>query len=286
MTVRAGGGVVVRTGKNGKEYLLVHRPSYKDWTLPKGKVDSGETVEEAAVREVQEETGFTVKPTGFIGAVGYTIGASRSKAVHYWLMEATGGEFRKNSEVDEIAWLRPKKARRRLSYEIDTGVLVRAQEQLKRPSLGKVFIVRHGYAGVRNRRDPNDYLRSIDETGKKQAGRVASRLAAQPLSALASSPLTRCTQTLEPLAEKLALPILQDRRLAEAATAEDVLELMRDHAGHTLVLCTHGDVIASLVSHLAKRIPLEGKHAWRKGSVWMLETRSGRPRAGRYLGRP
>lgn len=130
--VEAAGGVVWRRadgkdGKDGKdgeiEALLVHRPRYDDWSLPKGKLDPGETHEAAALREVEEETGLRCRLGPELSSASYRDGADRPKVVRYWAMTVLGGEFEPNSEVDKVRWLRLGKAAQRLTYAHDVVVL-------------------------------------------------------------------------------------------------------------------------------------------------------------------
>jgi len=115
--VRAAGGVVWRCGKDGDlEVLLVHRPKYDDWTLPKGKLDDGESAEEAALREVEEETGLQVELRDELPPTDYHDRYGRPKNVRYWVMDVTGGEFHPNKEVDEVSWLLVEDAKRELTY--------------------------------------------------------------------------------------------------------------------------------------------------------------------------
>jgi 8-oxo-dGTP diphosphatase len=117
--VRAAGGLVVRRGPHGAEVLLVHRPRYDDWTYPKGKVDPGESDEDAARREVEEETGFRCALDIELPSTRYVDARGRPKLVRYWVMRIVEGEFVANNEVDRIEWLTPNAARIRLSYERD-----------------------------------------------------------------------------------------------------------------------------------------------------------------------
>lgn len=126
----AAGGIVVRTDEEHTTVLLVHRPAYDDWSFPKGKVDPGETDEEAALREVLEETGVRADLGDEVGAVEYVGLEGTSKTVRYWLMEAGGGEFAPNPEVDEIRWATHQEALRMLSYEPDRALLRSAMEFL------------------------------------------------------------------------------------------------------------------------------------------------------------
>jgi 8-oxo-dGTP pyrophosphatase MutT (NUDIX family) len=118
--VEAAGGVVVRDGR----VALVHRPRYDDWTLPKGKLDPGESFEEAALREVEEETGLRCRLVRELPATEYRVGARR-KVVRYWLMEPEAeAAFVPNDETDDLRWLARDEALRQLTYERDREVLL------------------------------------------------------------------------------------------------------------------------------------------------------------------
>ena len=117
--IHAAGGVVVRDGR----VLLVHRPRYDDWTLPKGKLDPGEGFEEAALREVEEETGLRCELVRELPSATYHDSEGREKLVRYWEMTPLAGEFAPNDEVDELRWLEPADAGDALSYERDRDVL-------------------------------------------------------------------------------------------------------------------------------------------------------------------
>jgi 8-oxo-dGTP diphosphatase len=117
--LEAAGGVVVRNG----EIALVHRPRYDDWTLPKGKLDPGESFEEAAVREVEEETGLRGRLVRELPATRYQV-RGRPKVVRYWLMDIEHeGPFVPNDETDELRWVAPDEALRLLTYDRDLDVL-------------------------------------------------------------------------------------------------------------------------------------------------------------------
>jgi 8-oxo-dGTP diphosphatase len=123
--VLAAGGIVWRRSQRGRQIALVHRPKFDDWTLPKGKLDPGERWQDAAVREVEEETGFDVRLVGFAG--GYTYLSGRApKVVLYWHMEVDpDARFAPvdPGEVDALEWLSVRRARRRLTYPRDRQVL-------------------------------------------------------------------------------------------------------------------------------------------------------------------
>ena len=114
------------------QVLLVHRPRYGDWSLPKGKADPGERDEETALREVEEETGLRCTLGAPAGRTRYRDSKGRDKVVHYWLMEpvseqaATDGTFVANDEVDDVLWCTVAEAVERLSYAHDRKLLAKA----------------------------------------------------------------------------------------------------------------------------------------------------------------
>jgi 8-oxo-dGTP diphosphatase len=119
--VEAAGGVVL--GSRGR-VALVHRPKYDDWSLPKGKLDPGESFEQAALREVEEETGLRARLVRELPSVQYRDNKDRPKVVRYWLMEVEHDPgFAPNDEVDELRWVPPDEALRLLTYDRDRDVL-------------------------------------------------------------------------------------------------------------------------------------------------------------------
>ena len=125
MTVRAAGGLVIRELDGREQVAIVHRPRYDDWSLPKGKLAEGEGWSEAALREVEEETGLRCELGPELGRSRYRDRKGRLKYVRWWLMRPLGGEFAPSDEVDELRWLEPAEALELLSYEHDRE-LVRA----------------------------------------------------------------------------------------------------------------------------------------------------------------
>ena len=121
--VRAAGGVVLRDGDAGPEVAVVHRPKYDDWSLPKGKLEAGEDWQDAALREVEEETGLRCELGDELSPTSYHDRKGRSKTVRWWVMAPRGGELGGDEEVDEARWLAVGEAEGLLDYEADLELL-------------------------------------------------------------------------------------------------------------------------------------------------------------------
>jgi 8-oxo-dGTP diphosphatase len=118
--VRAAGGLVVQDGT----VAVVHRPKYDDWSLPKGKLDPGESWEQAAVREVEEETGVRARIVAELAPSHYHDRKGRPKTVRWYRMEVEhAGTFAPGTEVDELRWLPPAEASALVSYDHDRELL-------------------------------------------------------------------------------------------------------------------------------------------------------------------
>ena len=122
--IRAAGGVVWRRPSPDLfEILLVHRPAYDDWSLPKGKAEVGESDEDCALREVEEETGLTCRLGTELASASYVDRKGRPKSVRYWAMEPVSGRCGPHNEVDEVRWLSVEDAVGQLSYPRDGQVV-------------------------------------------------------------------------------------------------------------------------------------------------------------------
>ena len=121
--VKAAGGVVLSGGR----VAVAHRPRYDDWSFPKGKLEPGESWQDAALREVEEETGMRCRLGAELPPVGYDV-ASGHKVVRYWRMEPESGSFEPNDEVDELRWVAPDEAEDLLSYQHDRELAREVQE--------------------------------------------------------------------------------------------------------------------------------------------------------------
>jgi 8-oxo-dGTP diphosphatase len=281
--VAAAGGVVWRPADGGgTEVAVAHRPRYDDWSLPKGKLDAGEDLLTAAVREVGEETGLTVLLGRRSVRTTYPV-AQGTKRVDYWLMRALGGVFEPNDEVDELRWLPLAEARELVTHEHDRAVLDDAgrDDVPREPAL---LLVRHASAGDKHDWDGPDDLRPLDARGRAQAERLAAVLPLFGPAAVLAAERTRCRQTVEPLATRLGLDVLPAPALGEEEFADDpraglalVRQLLRtpDRPGVTVV-CSQGGAIPSVLRALGVR--WQGLDGWppsAKGSIWALGGRPG-----------
>jgi 8-oxo-dGTP diphosphatase len=272
--VRAAGAVVLRKGR----VLLVHRPTYDDWSFPKGKLDRGETSVAAAVREVEEETGLRVRLGVPLSRQSYPNGA-RTKVVDYWVGRVTNGHdvstYEVNAEIDEVAWVSIEKAVDRLTYKRDRRTLAEAVHTGK-PTRALV-VLRHGQARARKTWRRDDRLRPLMVLGNTQARAVVPVLDAYAVSRVVSSSSTRCIETVRPYVEHSGWPLTTTDGLAEEdATDASVLAIVDEliASGEDALLCTHRPVLPSVYDALG--IARE-HHA--TGELVVVHHRAGRVRA-------
>ncbi len=155
--------------------------------------------------------------------------------------------------------------------------------------MAPILLVRHAKAGDRGRWDGPDQLRPLTEKGWEQARQLPDQLAGYGATRVVSSPYVRCVQTVEPLAERLGLPVEESDALAEGASTGQLDELLASLAGETAVLSTHGDVIPTLLDHLKRRdgLDLPSGYPCAKGSTWaLLDDGDGRVTRAEYLPAP
>ena len=291
VTVKAAGAVVWRPDDRTGEPLiaLIHRPRYNDWSLPKGKLDPGETEPVAAVREILEETGQRAQLGRRLARISYPIPVG-TKHVHYWAARALGGEFTPSSEVDEMLWVPVTDAADRLTYPHEREVTARfTREPAETRTL---LIVRHGTAGRKSRYRGDDRKRPLDRRGRTQAKSLVPQLLAFGASAVYAADRTRCVQTVEPLAKKLGVPVAVEPTLTEEAYADDpkaaqkrILQIA-DAEGVPAV-CTQGRVIPYLIAWWCEQDGVKpDKSRNRKGSTWVLSLVKDRLVAADHLPSP
>ena len=242
------------------EIGLIHRPRYDDWSIPKGKLAPGESDLQGAVREVLEETGYRVRIGRPLGEVRYmktsTAGETRPKVVRYWAMQADGGSFTPNREVDELRWVTPAEAQKLLTHDHDHDILARF---IRGPALyGSLLLVRHASAGNRSAWQGDDRARPLDELGWFQAQELVRTLSRFEVDEIISADFERCRQTVQPLSEAIGVPITDEPLFSEKGypAHEDETEHLLRKLGErleTVVVCSQGDVIPDLLTRVSDR---------------------------------
>jgi 8-oxo-(d)GTP phosphatase len=276
--IRAAGAVLWRPAAGGVEICVVHRPKYDDWSLPKGKLDTGEPPVVAAVREVLEETGIRAHPLLRLPDVAYTLPSGQPKTVEFWSMRAGSDPamaVADPDEVDEIRWLAPEAAEEALTYPADARLVDRVATSP--PVTAVTPMVRHAHAGERKKWAGNDALRPIDAQGQQEAEAIAESLALFEPARLIAAPALRCRQTLGPLSESLGLPIVSDSAFGEPPMPDEVpnkvkvaaarLADLRD--GPTVAICSQGKLMPPLLATLTGTENPE-PYKTPKGGGWIL----------------
>ncbi|MFM9918909.1 NUDIX hydrolase [Lacisediminihabitans sp. H27-G8] len=261
--VQAAGAVCWRETPSGIELLVIHRGDRADVSIPKGKVDPGETPPQTAVREIAEETGLAIALGAPLGSTEYTMPGGREKIVHYWSAEVSdeaiaGSTFVPNKEVAAVEWLSVKAARAALSYELDRDVLDRFSARAKARTIRTfpIIVLRHGRAVPPASWDGPDSTRPLLHRGLEQSRNVAPAIAAWAPEKLISSTAARCLATIEPVAALTGLPIKQSTGISQDAWEDGAARVhkavrKRLAAGVSVVLCSHGPVIPEIIAETA-----------------------------------
>lgn len=261
--VLAAGALCWRVSGDGLRVLVVRRDTHGDVSLPKGKVDPGETLPETAVREIREETGVTIVLGAPLGQVDYRLPSGRDKVVHYWASEVHDhalevARFTPNDEIAGLEWLPIDKARKRLTYPHDIDIV---DEFVRRYEAGRartfaVIVARHGKAVAPGSWDGPDATRPLLHRGMDQAAGIARGLAAFAPHRIVASTAARCLATVEPLAQLTGLTVKATDAISQDAW-EDGLAMVpaivakRLRKRETIVLCSHGPVIPRIVEEVA-----------------------------------
>ena len=244
--------------------LLIHRTKQRDVSFPKGKLDPGESMPQAAVRETREETGLAVSLGVNLGTINYSLGGGRSKTVQYWAAEVTAetalaSTFAPNDEVQALEWVPLEEARKRLSYKADRelyDVFLRlAQHDLLETF--SITLLRHAKAEPRGEDFPVDCCRPLTEAGEEQADTLVPILESFGPRRIYSSTATRCLATVGPLAEHLQKRVRAKRSLSQDFWDAGDLAKTRIligkivSRGRSAVVCSHRPVLPDLARELA-----------------------------------
>lgn len=258
--IRAAGVVLTRESDGVTEVLIVHRPLREDWSLPKGKIDEGEHVITAAIRECDEETGYTPVLGVPLPTQQYSV-LSRPKVVNYWAARVRDEEgFAPDDEIDEIRWVPADECAAHLTYPADVGLVECA---VGRPATIPLIILRHTQAMKRADWDGDvDVERPLSGRGRSQSKQLVPLLDAFGIEAVHASSARRCSETVRRYAKHLGVTVQQEPDLTEEAhhedpsrTADRALALARLAA--PVVLCTHRPVLPTILDTLAEGLVLD-----------------------------
>lgn len=277
----AAGAVLWRQAEDTVELALIHRPKYDDWSFPKGKLKKGESLLQAARREVCEETGI-IPVLGRPLAPSFYYKSGRLKRVDYWAATATDNQVQAvmdAAEVDRLEWVPMEEAAERLTHERDLPVLRDfAEGPLQTVPL---VLVRHG-AGIAKKDWPDaDELRPLNYQGRARATELAEQLVNFAPSRAYSATSARCLQTLLPLAVAEGIELTAIAELTEDPTKTGAVA-QRCHEelakGVSTVVCGRGDSMSDLLRHLCDllgvAVPVEAP--LERGDCWIVHTAEGR----------
>jgi 8-oxo-(d)GTP phosphatase len=260
-TIKAAGAVAWRAGPGGApEILLVHRPRYDDWSLPKGKAEPGELLPVTAAREVLEEGGARLVLGRRLVDVRRKVNG-RAKRVSYWAAGVTGVDDGAvpNEEVDEVAWLPPDAARARVSYRQDRAVL---DDFVSAPAdTIPLILLRHAKAEPKDEWPGDDAGRPLSVKGREDAAAAAGLLACfAPRADVFTSPAVRCTETVRPYSELTGVRVRPVAGLQISATdSADSRTLLESvlAAETPTILCAHRENLPGLITGAAAALGAE-----------------------------
>jgi 8-oxo-dGTP diphosphatase len=272
--IRAAGALLWReSNERTIEIALIHRPKYDDWTLPKGKIEEGETALQCAHRELFEETGIKASFTRQLGTVEYEE-SGQLKRVLFWSAQCAleASTFIANEEVDVLEWLAPDQALAKASHDSDRQMIENFLSQS--PHTDTLIILRHTKALERGDWDEVDSERTLDEVGFDQAQLLIKHLEPFAIEEVYTSDYVRCVQTVTPLAHSRGLTISQVPSLNEETFEEDPLRsvsfanaLKQDEKN--ILICSHNPVIPTMLRGILNTklknkdlIKLEPGDAW------------------------
>lgn len=259
--VVAAGALCWRVRGDKLEVLIIHRPRYDDWSWPKGKLDSGETIPECAVREVKEEIGLDIRLGIALPETRYPV-SSGIKAVHYWAANGNNAKPRPDGkEVDGVRWCSPEEAAALLTNPTDKLPLEALVSAHKDGDLDTwpLIIVRHAKAKPRSSWARAEGDRPLAATGQRQAKAVARLLQAWHPDRVVSSPWLRCVQTMGPYVNtrkpkfKTVDAITEHNAKRKPAKARLAVDNLFEKA-RPVALCTHRPVLPLVFGVLADQM--------------------------------
>lgn len=279
MDIYAAGAVLWRyTAQKRIEIALIHRPRYDDWSLPKGKLDPNETMIGCAYREVIEETGYTPIFGPEIGDATYVVDGV-TKFVKYWSAQAVGEPIGKPDpqEVDQIEWLTPLNARKKLTLDDDRSIIDFFLEF--GPGTTPLVLLRHAKAVKREDWDGDDGDRPLANLGQIQSKLLLSKFLPYAIKEVHSSDAMRCIETIEPMARSLKMHPIFSVDLSEyryAKNKEASLDYAEDlmNSGQSVIICSHNPILPKLLKKLiGKKNFNELNQRLEPAEAWVLHHR-------------
>lgn len=250
------------------EVALIYRPKYQDWSLPKGKIEAGETTLQCAYRELIEETGIRAKFTRHIGTAMYEEGGEKKQVV-FWAAHCAldKSTFIPNEEVTELVWLAPEKAKEKASHKSDKKIIT-SFEEVERYT-DTLIILRHVKALERGDWDGSDSLRTLSEVGFEQSQLLIKHLEAFAIDEIYTSDYVRCVQTVTPLAQARELSVMEVPNLNEENFENDPLRAISfanavKQDEKNILICSHNPVIPTMLRGILNS-------SWRNKDLIKLE---------------
>ena len=262
--IQAAGAVLWRKSDISQlEIAVIHRPRYDDWSLPKGKVESGESHISAGYREIQEETGYESTFGPEIGTVVYKLEGA-PKEVRYWAAAATLKTGTPNpKEVDEVLWLAPKKAKEKLTNK-DERAIVDFFLEFGADTF-PIILLRHAKALKRTEWDGDDGDRPLEHRGQLQAKRLLPIYLPYGISEVHTSDALRCIETIDIMARLIEKTPIFSADLSEYGYAKDreaPLDYVQDlmDRGISAIVCSHNPIIPKVVQKLVSKKYFKSMH--------------------------
>lgn len=282
--IMAAGAVVWRIHPDGSiQVVVIHRPAYDDWTLPKGKVEDDESLIACAFREIQEETGVKARFGPYIGDTFYEV-SGVPKVVRYWSAKMIEGDDQSfdRSEVDKLLWLSPKEASKKLTIKDDRHILKKFMK-IKRDSK-PLILLRHAKALDRKEWSGDDEDRPLTEDGRRQVQKLIKTMHVYGLTSIHTSDAIRCLDTAKPIADALGIELVVNSKLSEYEYHRDGKSAAKYIKGlfeqdERVLVCGHNPILTKIIKKMARRLDMyQEDFSLGKGDAFILHRSKGKIR--------